>query len=125
MQRKVDILVNCANLGCDEPRVHHVVDINLVSSRTTFFVRLFVVLSSTQCFPCSVQTALINCSLTGVDRMGKHHQGKGGVVVNVSSIFGLKPQPAFPVFTASKYGVYGFTKAMEVTPRLIVRVRAV
>lgn len=46
--------------------------------------------------------------------MGKHHKGIGGVIVNVSSIFGLKPQPAFPIFTATKYGVYGFTKAMKV-----------
>ncbi|KAJ8687886.1 hypothetical protein QAD02_023681 [Eretmocerus hayati] len=86
MQGRVDILVNYASIA-SEPRPHHLIDINL--------------------------TAVINCTLTAIDRMGRHHNGKGGAIVNVASIFGLRTNSAFPVYTASKYGVYGFTKSLK------------
>ncbi|XP_058792633.1 uncharacterized protein LOC131665051 [Phymastichus coffea] len=86
MQGSVDILVNYANI-VDERRAHHMIDTNL--------------------------TGTINCTLIGIDRMGRHHNGKGGAIVNVCSIFGLRTAAAFPIYTASKFGVYGFTKAMK------------
>ncbi|KAL7304571.1 hypothetical protein TKK_0003354 [Trichogramma kaykai] len=86
MQKNVDILVNYASIA-SEPRAHHMIDINL--------------------------TAVINCSLVGIDRMGHHHKGHGGAIVNVASIFGLRTSPAFPIFAATKWGVVGFTKSMR------------
>ncbi|CAB0043612.1 unnamed protein product [Trichogramma brassicae] len=59
------------------------------------------------------KTAVINCSLVGIDRMGHHHKGHGGAIVNVASIFGLRTSPAFPIFAATKWGVVGFTKSMR------------
>lgn len=38
--------------------------------------------------------------------------GCGGVILNVSSVFGLYPCSFFPVYTASKHAVTGFTRAM-------------
>ncbi|XP_014215716.1 15-hydroxyprostaglandin dehydrogenase [NAD(+)] isoform X2 [Copidosoma floridanum] len=86
MQRSVDIVVNYASI-VSERRSQHMINTNL--------------------------TALISCTLIGIDRMGRHHNGKGGAIVNVASIFGLRPSAAFPIYTATKYGVVGFTKALE------------
>ncbi|XP_032458036.1 alcohol dehydrogenase 1 [Nasonia vitripennis] len=86
MQRTVDILVNYASIA-SEPRAHHMIDINL--------------------------TAVVTCTLIGIDRMGRHHNGRGGAIVNVCSVFGLTTSPAFPIYTATKYGVYGFTKSLK------------
>lgn len=36
----------------------------------------------------------------------------GGVIVNTASIAGLQPFPPDPVYTATKYGVVGFTRAL-------------
>jgi 15-hydroxyprostaglandin dehydrogenase (NAD) len=46
--------------------------------------------------------------------MGYHHNGKGGAIVNVASVFGLKTSAALPIFTATKHGVCGFTKSLKV-----------
>jgi len=42
-------------------------------------------------------------------------QGRGGVIVNTSSIAGLVPNPAWntPVYTAAKFGVCGFTRSFK------------
>lgn len=40
--------------------------------------------------------------------------GRGGTIVNISSISGLLYSPTFPVYTASKHGVIGFTKSISV-----------
>jgi glucose 1-dehydrogenase len=45
-------------------------------------------------------------------------QGSGGSIVNVSSVNGLRPQPANGAYTASKHGVIGLTKtaSLEYAP---------
>ncbi|CAG9837243.1 unnamed protein product [Diabrotica balteata] len=44
--------------------------------------------------------------------MGKHNGGKGGVVVNVSSIAGLTPMDIVPVYSGTKHFVLGLTGSL-------------
>ena len=45
-------------------------------------------------------------------------QGKGGSIINISSVSGIRPQPGTPVYVAAKHGVIGLTKcgAMDYSP---------
>ncbi|KAL6266379.1 hypothetical protein P5V15_003234 [Pogonomyrmex californicus] len=56
--------------------------------------------------------ALIHSSFLAMDYMGKHKGGKGGVIVNVASLAALTPAVMHPVYTATKYGVLGFSQAL-------------
>ena len=47
--------------------------------------------------------------------MGKDEGGKGGVVVNMSSIGGLKASATFPVYAATKHAVIGLTRSFGVS----------
>jgi 15-hydroxyprostaglandin dehydrogenase (NAD) len=47
--------------------------------------------------------------------MGKDEGGKGGVVVNISSVFGLVAAAHFPVYVATKHAVIGFTRSFGVS----------
>jgi 15-hydroxyprostaglandin dehydrogenase (NAD) len=47
--------------------------------------------------------------------MGKDKGGKGGVVVNISSIAGLGPFASCPVYTATKHAVIGLTRSFGVS----------
>jgi glucose 1-dehydrogenase len=53
-------------------------------------------------------------------------QGSGGSIVNISSVSGVRPQPANPAYVAAKHGVIGLTKAgsLDYAPKGI-RVNAV
>ncbi|KAL0994800.1 hypothetical protein UPYG_G00127310 [Umbra pygmaea] len=44
--------------------------------------------------------------------MKKENGGRGGVIVNVASIAGLGPFVTAPIYTATKYGVVGFSRAI-------------
>ncbi|CAL1675055.1 unnamed protein product [Lasius platythorax] len=57
-------------------------------------------------------TALIRSSYLALDHMGRYKGGKGGVIVNISSIAGLTMFPVIPVYTASKYAVLGFSQSL-------------
>ncbi|XP_018060344.1 PREDICTED: 15-hydroxyprostaglandin dehydrogenase [NAD(+)]-like [Atta colombica] len=56
--------------------------------------------------------ALIRGSMLAFDYMGKHKGGKGGVIVNIASIFGLQPNYSFPIYSASKFAVLGFSQSL-------------
>lgn len=45
-------------------------------------------------------------------------QGKGGSIINISSVSGIRPQPGTPAYVAAKHGVIGLTKcgAMDYSP---------
>ncbi|KAI9586970.1 development-specific 25 kDa protein [Glossina fuscipes] len=57
-------------------------------------------------------TGVINTTLGLLPFMDKTQSGQGGVVVNVASVYGLEPGPAFSVYTAAKHGVVGFARSM-------------
>lgn len=60
---------------------------------------------------------LIAIDLKGVVLCMKHElkqmlsQGEGGSIINISSISGIRPQPANPAYIAAKHGVIGLTKS--------------
>lgn len=60
-------------------------------------------------------TALINWTLKFKDHMNKENGKQGGTIVNISSIMGITPYYALPVYNASKYGVVGFSKSLGST----------
>ncbi|XP_069573734.1 15-hydroxyprostaglandin dehydrogenase [NAD(+)] [Brachyistius frenatus] len=47
-----------------------------------------------------------------LEHMSQLSGGRGGVIVNTASLAGVGPLPSCPVYTASKHGVVGFTRAM-------------
>ncbi len=76
--------------------------------------------------------ALIAVDLKGVALCMKYElqqmmqQGKGGSIINISSVSGIRPQPRTPIYIAAKFGVIGLTKsgAIDYSPHGI-RVNAI
>ncbi|XP_077987190.1 15-hydroxyprostaglandin dehydrogenase [NAD(+)]-like [Glandiceps talaboti] len=62
--------------------------------------------------------AVIEGTYLAVKYMGTQNGGKGGVVINTSSIVGLIPRQYAPIYTASKHGVIGFTRAVAFEPAI-------
>ncbi|XP_039313781.1 15-hydroxyprostaglandin dehydrogenase [NAD(+)]-like [Solenopsis invicta] len=56
--------------------------------------------------------AVIRGSILAFDHMGKHKGGKGGVIVNISSVTGLCPFFFIPMYSASKHAVLGFSQSL-------------
>ncbi|XP_035522442.1 15-hydroxyprostaglandin dehydrogenase [NAD(+)]-like [Morone saxatilis] len=56
--------------------------------------------------------SVIRVSYLALEHMSKLKGGRGGVIVNTSSLSGLSPMPSCPVYSATKHGVVGFTRAM-------------
>lgn len=50
--------------------------------------------------------------MVGIDHMSVGNGGRGGMIVNISSLRGLLPFPCAPVYCASKHGVVGFTRSL-------------
>ncbi|XP_030603196.1 15-hydroxyprostaglandin dehydrogenase [NAD(+)]-like [Archocentrus centrarchus] len=48
----------------------------------------------------------------GLEHMSKLSGGRGGVILNTASMAGLGPLPICPVYTATKHGLIGFTRAI-------------
>ncbi|XP_039307833.1 15-hydroxyprostaglandin dehydrogenase [NAD(+)]-like [Solenopsis invicta] len=57
--------------------------------------------------------AVIRSSIMAFDHMGKHKGGKGGVIVNISSVAGLCPAFFIPIYSASKHAVLGFSQSLS------------
>ncbi|KAG5848341.1 hypothetical protein ANANG_G00097460 [Anguilla anguilla] len=57
-------------------------------------------------------TSLIKGTYLGLDHMSKEYGKDGGVIINVSSMAAFLHSPHQPVYTATKHGVIGFTRAM-------------
>ncbi|XP_053188374.1 15-hydroxyprostaglandin dehydrogenase [NAD(+)]-like [Scomber japonicus] len=55
---------------------------------------------------------VIRVTYLALEHMDKTNGGQGGVIVNTASMAGLGPLLSCPVYTATKYGVIGFTRAM-------------
>ncbi|KAK0099022.1 hypothetical protein PV326_009773 [Microctonus aethiopoides] len=56
--------------------------------------------------------ALIQGTFMAIDVMGKHKGGKGGTIINMSSISAFGAYVKIPVYAATKHAVIGFTRAI-------------
>ncbi|XP_064553732.1 fat body protein 2 [Drosophila montana] len=81
----IDVLINCEDVLLDKD-VETTIGINLMG--------------------------MIHMTLMAMPYMDKTQMGLGGMVVNMSSVYGLEPAPAFAVYAAAKHGVIGFTRSM-------------
>jgi len=68
-----------------------------------------------KCDACLLQNAVVRGTLLGLQYMGKDEGGKGGVVVNMSSIAGLVATANFPIYAATKHAVIGLTRSFGVS----------
>lgn len=64
---------------------------------------------------CGTQLGVINSTLTALEYMDKSKGGKGGLIVNISSVAGLQPTPLMAIYSAAKTGVTTFTRGMSVS----------
>ncbi|XP_033157702.1 alcohol dehydrogenase 1 [Drosophila mauritiana] len=55
---------------------------------------------------------VINSTLTALEYMDMAKGGKGGLIVNISSVAGLQPTAIMAIYSAAKTGVTTFTRAM-------------
>ncbi|XP_041348208.1 15-hydroxyprostaglandin dehydrogenase [NAD(+)]-like isoform X4 [Gigantopelta aegis] len=53
-----------------------------------------------------------------MEHMRKDKGGRGGVIINTASVVGLAPFFWFPVYTATKHAVVGFTKSWASNPNM-------
>jgi len=92
-----DIMLNNAGIGVDEKpffygdspltsKARSIIDINL--------------------------TAVIFGTHIAIQKMKKHNNGQGGVIINVASMGGLIPMNTTPIYGATKSGVIHFTKSL-------------
>ncbi|KAF3705571.1 15-hydroxyprostaglandin dehydrogenase [NAD(+)] [Channa argus] len=58
--------------------------------------------------------AVISGTYLALEHMNKMTGGQGGVIVNTASMTGVYPVQGCPVYTATKHGVVGFTRAMAI-----------
>lgn len=58
---------------------------------------------------------LINTTLEALPYMDKSQNGRGGVILNIASVLGLEPCGSIAVYSASKFGVIGFTRSLAVS----------
>lgn len=62
-----------------------------------------------------LQTALIRSSFKAFELMRKDHGGRGGTIINISSIVGLFQAHLLPVYTATKSAVLQFSNCLGVS----------
>nr|XP_019964783.1 PREDICTED: 15-hydroxyprostaglandin dehydrogenase [NAD(+)] isoform X2 [Paralichthys olivaceus] len=61
-------------------------------------------------------TSVIKGTYLALEHMSKEHGNEGGTIINVSSMAAFLHSPHQPVYTATKHGVIGFTRAMARQP---------
>ncbi|XP_029985583.1 15-hydroxyprostaglandin dehydrogenase [NAD(+)], partial [Sphaeramia orbicularis] len=62
--------------------------------------------------PLSPQTSVIKGTYLGLEHMSHEYGKEGGVIINVSSMAAFVNSPYQPVYTATKHGVIGFSRAL-------------
>ncbi|XP_018305093.1 uncharacterized short-chain type dehydrogenase/reductase y4vI [Mycetomoellerius zeteki] len=55
---------------------------------------------------------VVRGTILGLNHMGKHKGGKGGTIVNMSSIIGLQGNPIAPIYAGTSFAVVGFTSSL-------------
>ncbi|XP_012532163.2 uncharacterized protein LOC105834316 [Monomorium pharaonis] len=55
---------------------------------------------------------IVRGTILGLNHMGKHKGGKGGTIVNMSSIVGLQGNPIAPIFAGTQFAIVGFTSSL-------------
>jgi len=58
-------------------------------------------------------TGLIHTTMEVLPYMDKRKGGRGGIIANIASVYGLEPCASHAVYTASKFGVVGFTRSIS------------
>nr|AII21999.1 alcohol dehydrogenase AD1 [Sesamia inferens] len=87
----IDVVVNCAGIMNDSPNAYiKEIEINV--------------------------TALIKSSFKAFDLMRKDKGGRGGTIINISSIVGLFQAHLLPVYTATKSAVLQFSNCLGKEP---------
>ncbi|CAB3234592.1 unnamed protein product [Arctia plantaginis] len=87
----IDVVVNCAGIMNDKPDMYlKEIEINV--------------------------SALIKSSLKAYDLMRKDREGKGGTIINISSIVGLYQSRLLPVYSATKSAVLQFSNCLGMEP---------
>ena len=87
MVKYIDVLVNGAGVISDR-NIEFTINVNLIG--------------------------LINTTMEALPYMDKTQKGRGGVLLNIASVLGLEPCPPIAVYSASKFGVVGFTRSLSV-----------
>lgn len=106
-----DVVVNGSGLMNDR-LVELTIQINLVSTKKlgsslNNFINLIYLHFQ--------KLGVINSTLTALEYMDKAKGGKGGLIVNISSVAGLQPTAIMAIYSAAKTGVTTFTRAMAVS----------
>lgn len=60
----------------------------------------------------NLQNAYIIGCLLGLQYMSKACQGKGGSIINISSIMALEPYSGCPIYTSTQHAILGLTRAL-------------
>ena len=58
---------------------------------------------------------MIRGTLLAIEHMSKEKGGTGGIVVNISSICGLKPVAGSPMYNTTKHGVIALSRTLGVS----------
>ncbi|XP_070160986.1 15-hydroxyprostaglandin dehydrogenase [NAD(+)]-like [Polyergus mexicanus] len=56
---------------------------------------------------------IVRGTILGLNHMGKHKGGKGGTIVNMSSIVGLQSNPIAPIYAGTQFAIVGFTLSLQ------------
>lgn len=55
---------------------------------------------------------VVRGTILGLKHMGKHKGGKGGTIVNMSSVVGLQSNPLAPIYAGTHFAIVGFTSSL-------------